>query len=338
TTINVNNDTGLWASNSGNANTAPNAMRYNWNGTNSADDWFFTQGLTMTVGQSYQLQFKYKSGSTTYKEALEVKVGNAATVAAQTTPVFSNTNIQNTTYVTTGSGSGTGQVTLFTPTTSGVYYFGFHAISIPNQLYLYVDDLQVTEVPSPACPQPTAVVVGNITATGATVTFTGPTNGTAYRVVYVPRGSTPTAASPSVSTTTSSATLANLTSNTNYDIYVEATCGTSGASTLTGPVAFTTACAIVTSFPYTETFDGVTAPTLPCGITTINVNNDSGVWVNNSGDANTTPNAMRYNYNTTNSADDWFFTNGITMTVGQSYQLQFKYKAPSTTYSEALEV
>ncbi len=338
TTINVNNDTGVWVSNTGNANSAPNAMRYNASFSNAADDWFFTQGLTMAVGQSYQLQFKYKSGSATSVEALEVKVGNAATVAAQTTTVFSNTNINNTTYTTTGSGSGAGQVVLFTPTTAGVYYFGFHAISPVSRFNLYVDDLQVTEVTSPTCPQPTAVVVSNITATGAAVAFNGPTNGTAYTVTYVPRGTTPTATSPSIATTTSPVTLTGLNSNTNYDIYVQATCGTSGSSVLTGPTTFTTACAIVTSFPYVETFDGVTAPALPCGITTINVNNDTGVWTNESGNGNTAPNSMRYRYDPTNTADDWFFTNGITMAVGQSYQLQFKYRTNSNTYTEALEV
>jgi hypothetical protein len=340
TVLNVNNDSGVWANNSSsNGNTAPNAMRYNYNGTNAADDWFFTNAITMTLGQSYQLQFKYKTGSTFYNEGLEVKVGNAATVAAQTTTVFSNTAIQGTSYVTTGAGSATGQVLLFTPTTSGVYYFGFHAISIANQLNLFVDDIQVTQQVAPACPQPSAVVVGNITTTGATVTFNGPANSSGYTVVYVPRGTTPTATSPSVTGTSSPITLTGLTSNTNYDIYVQATCGTSGSSTTTGPVPLLTACAIVTTFPYTENFDGVTAPTLPCGITVLNVNNDSGVWANNSSsNGNTAPNAMRYNYNGTNAANDWFFTNAITMVAGGTYQLQFKYKSGSTFYTEGLEV
>jgi hypothetical protein len=337
TVIDSNSDGTTWASASGTANTTPNAMKYAWNGSNAANDWFFTQALTMTVGQSYQLQFKYR-GSAGWTEALEVKVGNAATAAAQTTPVFSNTNITSTTFVTTGAGSGAGQVSLFTPTVTGTYYFGFHAISIANQLGFYVDDVQVTEVPSPTCPQPTAVVVSNVTTTGATVAFAGPTNGTAYSVVYVPRGTQPTASSPSVSGTTSPITLTGLSSNTNYDVYVLATCGTSGSSVLTGPVSFTTACAIVTNFPYTEPFDGVTAPALPCGITVIDANNDGKTWVNTSGTANTNPNAMRYSYSSTNSANDWFFTNGITMTVGQSYQLQFKYGSSSTTYTEGLEV
>jgi hypothetical protein len=338
TVLDSNSDGTTWTNAAALPSSSPNAMRYNYNFTNDADDWFFTQALTMTAGMSYQLQFKYRTNSTTYVEALEVKVGNAATAPAQTTTVFSNTNIQTSTYVTTAPGSGAGQVSLFTPTTSGVYYFGFHAISIPNQLALYVDDLQVTEVPSPACPQPTALVVSGITTTGATVTFSGPTNCTAYSVIYVPRGVAPTASSPSVSTTTSPVTLAGLTSNTNYDIYVQATCGTSGSSTLTGPVRLLTACAPASTFPYSENFDGVTAPALPCGITVVDSNTDGKTWGNVSGTANTTPNAMRYNYNSTGTADDWFFTNALNLQAGTSYQLQFKYRTSSATYVQGLEV
>jgi hypothetical protein len=338
TVVDSNSDGTTWANAAALPSSSPNAMRYQYSFVNDADDWFFTQALTMTVGQSYQLQFKYRANSTTYTEGLEVKVGNAATVAAQTTTVFSNTSIQGTSYVTTAAGSGAGQVLLFTPTTSGVYYFGFHVISIADQLALYVDDLQVTEAPSPACPQPTAVVVSGITTTGATVAFNGPTNGTAYTVIYVPRGTTPTTSSPSVPATTSPVTLSGLSSNTNYDVYVQATCGTSGSSASTGPISFLTACATATTFPYTENFDGVTAPVLPCGITVLDVNNDGKKWENISGTSNTTPNAMRYNYNSTSSADDWFFTNALSLQAGTSYQLQFKYRTSSATYVQGLEV
>jgi hypothetical protein len=338
TVLNANNDTGVWANNNGNGNTAPNAMRYSYSPTNTADDWFFTNGITMTVGQSYQLQFKYKSGSATYSEALEVKVGNAATVAGQTTTVFSNTNIQNTTYVTTAAGPIPGQVLLFTPTTSGLYYFGFHAISIANQLNIFVDDLQVTQLATPACAQPSAVAVSNITTTTATVTFTGPTAGTAYSVIYVPKGTTPTATSPSVSATTSPATITGLSSNTNYDVYVMATCGTSGSSVMTGPISFLTLCPATTTFPYIEKFDGVAAPVLPCGITVLDSNSDGKTWVNTSGTANSSPNAMRYTYSSTVNADDWFFTNGLSLQGGASYLVEFKYRSTSATYTQGLEV
>ncbi len=338
TVVDSNGDGTTWKNYSGSANTTPNSMQYSYNSNNAANDWFFTNGITMTVGQSYQLQFKYKSGSTFYVEGLEVKVGNAATAAAQTTTVFSNTSIANTTYTTTTAGSIPGQVTLFTPTTSGIYYFGFHAISIPDQLTLFVDDVVVNQQVAPACPQPTAVVVSGITTTGATVTFNGPTNGSAYSVIYVPRGTTPTATSPSVSATTSPVTLSGLTSNTGYDIYVQATCGTSGSSVSTGPITFLTSCATTTTFPYVEKFDGVTAPTLPCGITVLDANSDGKTWVNTSGTYNSSPNAMRYTYNSAVNADDWFFTNALSVQAGASYQLEFKYRTSSTTYVQGLEV
>ena len=336
TVIDANGDGTTWKNAAVSPNSSPNAMQYMYNGTNSGNDWFFTNGLTMTAGMSYQLQFKYRGyGSLT--EAMEVKVGSAATVAAQTTTVFTNNSFNSNTYTTTVAGSAAGQVLLYTPTASGVYYFGFHAISIPNQWYIYVDDVQVTEQVAPACPQPTAVVVSGITTTGATVTFSGPTAGTSYNVIYVPKGTTPTATSPSVPATASPATLSGLSSNTNYDVYVQAVCGTAGSSTMTGPISFLTACATATTFPYTENFDGVTAPALPCGITLFDANADGKTWVNTSGTANTTPNAMRLTYGTV-AADDWFYTNALSLQAGTSYQLQFKYRTSSATYVQGLEV
>jgi hypothetical protein len=340
TVLDVNADGRTWATydDATYAASGTNSMRYSYSSSGVVgNDWFFTQALTMTAGMSYQLQFKYRGyGSLT--EAMEVKVGNAATAAAQTTTVFTNNSFNSSTYTTTVAGSAAGQVLLFTPTSTGTYYFGFHSISQGNQWYIYVDDLQVTEQPAPACPQPTAVVVSGITTTGATVTFSGPTNGTTYNVIYVPRGNTPTTTSPSVTGTASPITLTGLASNTNYDVYVQAVCGTSGSSATTGPISFLTACATTTTFPYTENFDGVTSPALPCGITVLDTNNDGKKWENISGTANTTPNAMRYNYNSASPADDWFFTNALSMTAGTSYQLQFKYRTTSATYIQGLEV
>ncbi|RZL15838.1 MAG: T9SS type A sorting domain-containing protein, partial [Hymenobacter sp.] len=337
--LDANGDGSTWVNTTGTANTTPNAMRYAYNSTNTANDWFFTNALTMTAGMSYQLQFKYRNNSTAYSEALEVKVGSAATPAAQTTTVYTNTNITgNAPFATTVAGSAAGQVTLFTPTTTGVYYFGFHAFSPANAFYLYVDDVNVTQTVAPACPQPTAITVGSITTTTAAVSFTGPVAGTAYTVVYGPRGFTPSSTSLSQAGPASPITLTGLSPNTPYDVYVVATCGTSGGSVQTGPIGFVTGCATTTAFPYTENFDGVTAPALPCGITTLDANADGVTWGNASGTANTTPNAMRYISSTTVTANDWFFTNSMNLTLGKSYQLQFKYRGSSTASLQQLEV
>ncbi|RYY20534.1 MAG: hypothetical protein EOO36_03090 [Cytophagaceae bacterium] len=343
TVADVNADSKTWVNTSSTANaaSAPNAMTYSYSATNAANDWFFTNALQMRVGYSYQLQFKYKSYSSTLAEALEVKVGNAATAAAQTATVFTNATVNNTAYATTVAGTRAGQVLLFTPTAAGTYYFGFHAISRANAWYLYVDDVQVTEVVAPACPAPTALAVGGITATGATVSFSGPTNGTSYTAIYGPRGFVPPAGGTSAPAAAASpVTLSGLTPNTPYDVYVQATCGTAGTSTLTGPVAFSTTCLPVTTFPYLENFDGVTAPALPCGVAVLDANTDGKTWANaaSSAYAASAPNVMQYSYSGTNAANDWFFTNALSLQAGSTYQLQFKYRAYSATWTEGLEV
>ena len=339
TVLDANGDNTTWTNASGVGNTTPNAMRYAYNSSNAADDWFFTAPLQLVAGKSYQLQFKYKVLQAIYPEGLEVKVGSATTAASQTTTLFSNTNLTNTTYATTVAGTAAGQVGLFTANASGTYYFSFHAISIPNQESLYVDDVQITEVPTPACPAPSGLAVNAVTTTGATVAFVGPSNGTAYSVIYGLSGFNPATGGTIVNGVASPVTLTGLLANTNYCVYVRATCGTSGTSTLVGPVCFTTACASATAPPYSENFDGVTAPALPCGVTVLDANNDGVRWVNynGTGTGGSSPNAMRYTYSSSSAANDWFFTAPLTLTAGVSYQLQFKYKS-GTSYTEALEV
>ncbi|RZK20990.1 MAG: T9SS type A sorting domain-containing protein [Hymenobacter sp.] len=147
TSIDVNADANSWfvvANDAYNtASSAPNALvyAYNLDGTTAANDWYFTPGLSLRVGYKYQLQFKYRVGNGTYPEALEVKYGTSPTVAAQTTTLFSNGNITTTTYTTTTAAN----VTTITPAATGTYYIGFHVYSAANQLFLLVDDMQVTE-------------------------------------------------------------------------------------------------------------------------------------------------------------------------------------------------
>ena len=144
--LDANNDGAGWHNTTTtptSAFSAPNAMRYEFSPTNAADDWFFVKGLQMSAGTTYQLQFKYRVSSATLPEALEAKIGMAASPAWQTNTLFTNTNITTTTYATTVAGGGAGQVLSFSPTTSGNYYIGFHAISAANKSYLFVDDIQV---------------------------------------------------------------------------------------------------------------------------------------------------------------------------------------------------
>lgn len=144
TSIDANADANSWFVAADNAyttaNSAPNALMYAYNpdGSTGANDWYFTPGLSLRAGYKYQLQFKYRAGSSTFPEALEVKYGTTPTVAAQTNTLFSNGNVTTTTYTTATN------VATITPAANGTYYIGFHVYSA-NQFFLFVDDMQVTE-------------------------------------------------------------------------------------------------------------------------------------------------------------------------------------------------
>ncbi|MGI4864002.1 MAG: T9SS type A sorting domain-containing protein [Janthinobacterium lividum] len=100
--------------------------------------------------------------------------------------------------------------------------------------------------------------------------------------------------------------------------------------------------ALVSTFPYTQGFDGTDVATLPCGITVLDANNDDNSWVvlnsANGATVSTAPNAMAYIYSATNPGNDWFFTPPLALQAGMRYQLEFKYKAHNASYPEALEV
>ncbi|GAA4010130.1 hypothetical protein GCM10022408_22960 [Hymenobacter fastidiosus] len=197
----------------------------------------------------------------------------------------------------------------------------------------------VTGAPA-TCVPPTAVTVTGATPTSATISFTGPANGTAYTLIYGPTGFNPTTAGITLPVTGSPYTIAGLTPATTYQFYLRANCGATDQSALAGPFTLTTPCVppIVTTFPYAENFDGATVGTLPCGITVTDANNDGDTWRVVAATPASTPNAMRYTYNATNVADDWFFTPALFLNSGSRYQLQFKYRVGLATIPERLEV
>jgi len=194
-----------------------------------------------------------------------------------------------------------------------------------------------TQAQTSTCVAPTLTVVTGITSTSVAVAFTPSATATSYTLVYVPVGVTPNVGI-AVTGTTSPITISGLTPNTAYSVYIQATCGASGQSTLAGPLNFRTSCAANITWPYSENFDGTAALTLPCGYTVLDANHDGIGWLNMATAPYSAPNSMRYSYSATQAADDWFFTSGLVLEVGKHYQLQFKYRGYSSAYVEGLEV
>ncbi|RUA25904.1 MAG: hypothetical protein DSY76_06290, partial [Bacteroidetes bacterium] len=244
----VNNGTGNnWTLNTNAAKSSDgiNSMRYVLS-ANPADAWAFTKALNLTAGTSYTLTFDYKVQSATKPEKLKITVGNAQTVASQTTVLWDNaggTGLTNTVFA---------QATIqFTPTTSGTYYYAFNCYSAANKKRLWVDKVIIT-APSTSCADPSNQIETSLTSTSAQLNWTsgGSSN---YNVEYGPTGFTPGTGTFITVATDTFTVISNLTAGTTYDWYVQDSCGVGDVSNWVGPHAFTTNCGIYPA-NYTQDF------------------------------------------------------------------------------------
>jgi hypothetical protein len=135
---NTNGDTHEWATYASGLS-SPNSARITYNSSLAMDDWFFTEGLDLTAGVTYEVSFAYLAASASYyPERLAVDWGTAPNSASMSgTPIFDAVDFLGGWY------AGNAQ---FTPTTTGTYYVGFHGHSLADEYYLYVDDVAVLEV------------------------------------------------------------------------------------------------------------------------------------------------------------------------------------------------
>jgi hypothetical protein len=120
---------------------------------------------------------------------------------------------------------------------------------------LFVDNLAIEEV---TCPAPSNLALDANTATEATFSWTE--NGTtmAWNLIYGAPGFDPTAEGTTVAASTNPYTITGLTAGTTYEVYVQADCGAGDLSNMAGPVTVSTDadCSIISTFPWTENFDG----------------------------------------------------------------------------------
>jgi len=149
-------------------------LRYRWNASNSANAWFYTQGINLTAGTNYKITYDYGTESAgTFPESLKVAYGTSAEHTSMTTVLADHPQIF------TAESAVTNEV-IFTPDTDGVYYFGFNAYSDANMFYLYVDNIKVelaTEEPGDEYCEPVLDCTDGDVITN--VTFEGINNDTA---------------------------------------------------------------------------------------------------------------------------------------------------------------
>ena len=170
---------------------------------------------------------------------------------------------------------------------------------------------------SPACPQPTNLVVSGVTATGAATSWdamSGAASG--YEYVVSTSATPPTGAGTAI--TTAFVALTGLAPQTTYYLYVRANCGSSSFS-VWSVQTFTTQCTAISALPWTEGFEG---------LTTVGTTNFPPCWSEQNGDweskntndtystAKTGTNYIRNAYGATN---EFIWTPGFQLTAGTSY-------------------
>lgn len=318
------------------ARSIPNFIQNSWSAVN---EFVWTPGFQLTAGTSYDFSFWFADydGSTDW--GAEVFYNTAQTSAGATQ--------LGAPFLTAGGAAAPTSYTkvtrTFIPSSSGVYYFAIRINANFNPWYLNFDDFSM--VVTPSCTTPTAITVGSISTSGASVSFTSAGNN--FVVEYGAPGFTPGTGATAgtggtvVTGTSSPIAITGLAPNTTYDVYVRQYCAIDLLYSANSTVSsFTTLCA-ATNVPYLQNFDGAVSPNFPSCLSLQDVNGATswGMWYGGGTVVSSGSNSIRYQWNGATAADDWFYVQGLNLTAGTTYRLRFNYKASDgPTYIEKLEV
>ena len=139
-------------------------------------------------------------------------------------------------------------------------------------------DIGADEYSAPSCSPSTALTASNITSTSVDLSWTAG-GGTSFNLEYGPSGFG-SGNGTVVNGVANPYTLSGLNPQTTYDFYIQDDCGAGGTSPWSGPVSFTTLCAPLTSFPWTEDFETSQNSIPACWE---NETNDDEDWIFRSG-------------------------------------------------------
>ena len=176
-----------------------------------------------------QLSFDARSYSSSY--TFQVVVG------VMTDPNDANTFVPVNTISTSAGTYANYEIPLSQYTGSG----SFIAVKAPRPTssinWGLIDNIMVDVAPN--CSRPTQVTVGNITTSSVTVNWTPGGQETVWEVACVPQGQDISTVTPEQAYAHPH-TINNLNDDTHYEVYVRAVCPTSGYSSWTPAVSFTT--------------------------------------------------------------------------------------------------
>jgi gliding motility-associated-like protein len=333
----VNSHKFCWTINNANADgsaftmgtTEAQMARPAFNPPTAYNDWLITPAINV-VGTK-ELKFKYKSVTSVFyptaRNGIEVLMSTTDTNPASFTVISALSVTTNVNYE---------EKALYI-NANGPVYIAFrippsYVVTPPGTSNLYIDDVRIDN--APACPNPSAIVVSNITTTGAHFAWTKGFIETQWQVAVQPAGAGVPSTGTLVSTTPEFTTTTLLQADTQYDVYVRAYCNGTDQSDWIGPIRFKTLCNPIVA-PFTETFNP-DSTTEQCWLIR-NTNGDNYTWGTN---ATTNPyegaQAAAIFSGSNGANNDWLISPTITVTAGQ--RLKYYYRVNSSDFSDDLEV
>ncbi|WP_033960089.1 T9SS-dependent choice-of-anchor J family protein [Psychroserpens jangbogonensis] len=207
-----------------------------------------------------------------------------------------------------------------------IIYIEFSHTGIAGFLGDMSIDLMTVTACGSFCIDPTATVASNIATTTADIAWTANGTETSWEVAVVPAGDPePTFGA----TTTNPYSASSLTENTAYDVYVRADCGASTFSDWSTVYTFTTACATISSFPWTEDFESITTPALPSCWSELNENADGDFFVTENGFGVGDSNAANLytDFNGAGGNDDYLILPQFTLTGNERLKFSVRDRA-----------
>jgi hypothetical protein len=181
------------------------------------------------------------------------------------------------------------------------------------------------------CISPSALSATSITTSSAVLGWTAGGSETIWHIEYGPAGFTP-GTGIKVYTSVNPTTVNGLAASTAYQFYVKGICSASDSSGYAGPFAFTTLCNVISTFPWTEGFEGLStvgANILPVCWAYSNITS-TNYSCNGTCNTNTAHTGTKF-IGGSWSFDVWDFTPGFQLNGGTSYDISYWFKCTDAT-------